>query len=83
MNNEYFRKDLGEEITALSWDGETAVVGGGRGTLQVWNLLQGAKVWAEQAHQGRVSALAVLEAGRRIVSGGEDRRVIVWRTENS
>ena len=31
----YVRKDLGEEVTCLCWDGETAVIGGGRGTLQV------------------------------------------------
>ena len=31
----HVRKDLGEEVTCLCWDGETAVIGGGRGTLQV------------------------------------------------
>ncbi|XP_023319661.1 protein FAN [Eurytemora carolleeae] len=75
-----FRKDLGEEITALVWDGETTVVGGGRGTLQVWNLLQGTKIHAEKVHEGRISALAVLDQGRTVLSGGEDRRVIAWRT---
>ena len=74
------RKDLGEEITALVWDGETTVVGGGRGTLQVWNLLQGTKILAEKVHEGRISALAVLDQGRTVLSGGEDRRVIAWRT---
>ena len=40
---------MGEEITSLCWDGNQAVVGGGRGTLQVWTLLPANRLWAEKA----------------------------------
>ena len=40
---------MGEEITSLCWDGGVALVGGGRGTLQLWNLLAGSRLWAEKA----------------------------------
>ena len=29
------RRDIGEEVTALAWDGDQAIVGGGRGSIQV------------------------------------------------
>jgi len=76
-----FRKDLGEEVTCLCWDGETAVIGGGRGTLQVWNLLEPREIWLERtAHQGRITALTVINNGKQVISGGEDRRLIVWNS---
>jgi len=90
-----FRRDIGEEVTALAWDGDQAIVGGGRGSIQIWNLFDNAKIWEEpNAHTGRVTSLVmsqginrttgptshVIDNKRILVSGGEDRRVIVWKT---
>jgi hypothetical protein len=59
-----------------------AVVGGGRGLLGLWDLVEGREVWRDQAgHDGRVTALAVGDQGRLVISGGEDRRVIIWRPD--
>ena len=59
-----------------------AVVGGGRGLLALWDLVEGCEVWREgAAHEGRVTALAVGDQGRLVISGGEDRRVIIWRPD--
>ena len=41
---------------------------------------QGTRIWSEKVHEGRITALAVLDQGGQIISGGEDRRVIAWRT---
>ena len=59
-----------------------AVIGGGRGLLALWDLVEGCEVWREgAAHEGRVTALAVGDQGRLVISGGEDRRVIIWRPD--
>ena len=71
---------MGEEVTSLQWDGERALVGGARGSLQLWSLMHARRLWAEErVHDGRITALAVVDCGRGFVSGGEDRRVIVWK----
>ena len=80
-----FSKNVGEEVVCLAWDGVLALVGGGRGELSVWDLARG-KGEPEsrtRAHVGRVTAMAVgRDRGNLIVvTGGEDRRVIVWRPQ--
>jgi hypothetical protein len=47
-------------------------------------LVEGCKLWREEgggSHQGRITALAVGDQGRLVISGGEDKRVIIWRPE--
>ena len=85
-----FSRNVGEEVLCLAWDGEVAAMGGGRGHVILWNLTQapgaGEPGTRVRAHTGPVTSLAVMEAaeagaGVVIVTGGEDRRVIVWRQE--
>ena len=73
---------MGEELTALAWDGRTALVGGGSGDLRIWDLYRGSEVLRIPAHQGPVTTLAVSGCGDEFrptfVTGGEDRKVVVW-----
>lgn len=73
-----FSKDLGEELNCLAWDGRIAILGGGSGHLLGWNMLSGEPLFKIQAHKGPVTAIAVSEDGNFIVTGGDDRKVIVW-----
>ena len=80
-----FSKNVGEEVTCLVWDGVTGVVGGGQGEVSVWDLSRAGQgpVLSVQAHKGRVTSMDVRRdtGGLTLVTGGEDKRVIVWRLE--
>jgi len=80
-----FSKNVGEEVVCLAWDGVLALVGGGLGQLSVWNLAIGKREPESRiiGHTGRVTAMAVGEDDGNIIvaTGGEDRRVIVWKAQ--
>ena len=83
-----FNKKVGEEVTSLAWDGVTGVMAGAGGTLQIWDLTHssGQPLLRIVGHQGRVTGLDLgrdKEGRILIVTGGEDRRVIVWRLETA
>ena len=75
--------DLGEELTCLAWDGRTVVVGGGSGSLSLWDMERGQPLARiAQCHDGPITALHVSNCGNYIITGGEDRRVVVWTTKD-
>jgi len=79
-----FSKNVGEEVISLAWDGVMVIMGGGQGDIIVWDLAPGTRdhqLTRVRGHSGRVTSLAVQhleEHGVVVVSGGDDRRVIVW-----
>ena len=83
-----FSKNVGEEVICLAWDGVMGIMGGGHGDVSVWDLARGSGepvFRVKRAHQGRVTSLHTRGSGDGegvvVVTGGEDRRVIVWRQE--
>ena len=48
------------------------------GNLSLWDLHQGVDIMRFPAHKGPVTVLAVSDDGDYVVTGGEDRRVVVW-----
>ena len=76
-----FSKKVGQEVTCIAWDGVVALVAGGRGDLSYWDLSQGSQGLVVGGHTGRVTAMAVDSSGGTLVTAGEDKRVILWRTE--
>ena len=83
-----FNKKVGEEVTSLAWDGVTGLMAGAGGTLTVWDLTHssGQPLVRLAAHEGRVTGLHLArdkEGRSLVVTGGEDRRVIVWRLETA
>ena len=72
--------DLGEELNCLAFDGQTILVGGGSGALSVWDILHVRSVGKIQAHKGPITSLWVSEDGQFLATGGDDRRVVVWKS---
>ena len=63
----------------ISADGRRAVsVGGGDGTVRVWDLDTGQQQAQLSGHDGPVAAVAVSADGRRAVSGSGDGTVRAW-----
>lgn len=55
------------------------MVGGGSGTLTLFDLFKGEeRLKIPSAHVGPITTLCVSEDGDFVVTGGEDRRVVVW-----
>ncbi|CAB4066679.1 NSMAF [Lepeophtheirus salmonis] len=75
-----FSKDLGEELNCLAWDGQTVLIGGGSGDVSIWDLQKVTFKTRFKAHKGPVKTLCVSSNGDHVVTGGDDRRVIVWKT---
>ncbi|KAF8839939.1 WD40 repeat-like protein [Paxillus ammoniavirescens] len=50
-------------------------------TVRVWNVENGEQEGTSMEHGGWVHALAVTGDGKRILSGGADKRITVWDSE--
>lgn len=58
------------------------VSGSEDGTVWAWDILEGKNVVREVAHAGKVvSAVAVNDGRREMVTAGVDGTVVIWRTE--
>lgn len=65
-------------VVAVSPGGETLAVGGGTGTLVLWDLHRQSEAARLAGHQGNVLAVAFDAGGTRLATGGEDGTVRVW-----
>ena len=72
---------LDEELNCLAFDGRTILVGGGSGTLSIWDIFHVKLIGKISAHQGPITCLWVSENGDFVATGGDDRRVVVWTTK--
>ena len=81
-----FNKRLEEEVTCLAWDGVVGVVAGAEGSLAVWHLARPTSqpLVRLTGHQARVTGLDLgtdQQGHLLMVTGADDRRIIVWRLE--
>jgi WD40 repeat protein len=67
---------------ALTPDGRWALVAR-EGDIHVWNVATGEEVSALHGHDGRITALAVAESGRRAISGAADGSLVLWDVAKS
>jgi WD40 repeat protein len=66
------------DIVAFSGDGKTLATSGGS-TLRLWDVVTGKEVPAPgDGHQSAVQALAFLEDGKTLVTGGKDHTLRHW-----
>lgn len=63
---------------ALACVGELAFAGG-NATLDVWDLERGKLGAGVAAHRDKITALAIADEGRVLVSASEDGRIKLWR----
>lgn len=73
----------GTTSVSYSPHGRFAAVGCADGTVQVVDTEQGRQIHTFHAHRGTVHAVAWSQNGTRIVSGGEDHYLRVWRVPSA
>lgn len=66
----------------LSQDGQTAYTAAWKGGISVWDVAQSRSVMNWQAHQQSANALDVSEDQLRLVSVGNDGRIVVWTRQS-
>lgn len=64
-----------DEETAVSISGGRAV---GKNELKVWEFQSGAELATAEAHEGKVTALALTRDGKTIATGSQDKSVVLW-----
>ncbi|CAH1391564.1 unnamed protein product [Nezara viridula] len=74
-----FSKCHVEKLKCLTWDGTTLLVGGAQGSLYLWDLINVILVKQFEAHQGAVLSITAADDGSVIVTGGEDKKIKIWR----
>jgi len=62
---------------ALSADGNMAISSSDR-TLRVWDIAAGKEIRTLGGHEGLVTAIALADDGKTVISGSEDKTLKVW-----
>ncbi|MFD1551563.1 caspase family protein [Putridiphycobacter roseus] len=66
-------------VMAYSPDGALLAVGGkGDHDIKVWDIVSGKIIGTLSGHQASVNAIQFNEEGTKIISGGADKKVIIW-----
>uniref|UniRef100_A0A8C9WUX3 Neutral sphingomyelinase activation associated factor n=1 Tax=Scleropages formosus TaxID=113540 RepID=A0A8C9WUX3_SCLFO len=70
-----------EPQRCFCWDGDTVLSGTVSGELLVWDLMAGKVTHRIPAHTGPLTAMWMNEQCSSIITGGEDKQVIFWKTQ--
>ncbi|XP_078136441.1 protein FAN isoform X4 [Sander vitreus] len=71
-----------EEQRCFCWDGSSVLCGGQSGDLLLWDLLSNTVTQRIPAHSGAVTALWMSELCSTVITGGEDRQIILWKLQS-
>lgn len=52
-------------------------------TLKIYNLLEGRPIYTITGHIGKVTSVAFSEDGKHFATGGQDHKLMIWRTNFS
>ncbi|XP_014249763.1 protein FAN-like isoform X1 [Cimex lectularius] len=74
-----FSKCLIQKLKCLAWDGKTLLIGGAHGSLYLWDLVNVTLVKEIKAHNGAILSICVADDGGVVVTGGEDKKLKIWR----
>ena len=67
---------------AITSDGRIAATGSDRGKLFLWDCATGARLRELRSHKDLIQALRFTEDGTRLISGGWDHDLRVWRVDS-
>ena len=67
---------------AITSDGRIATTGSDRGKLFLWDCATGARLRELRSHKDLIQALRFTEDGTRLISGGWDHDLRVWRVDS-
>ncbi|XP_001606594.3 protein FAN [Nasonia vitripennis] len=69
---------LEEEAVSLAWIHSFLLIGDLKGDLLMWDPQTAAFISKFYCHQGPLVSLAVSPDNKKVITGGQDRKVIVW-----
>ncbi|KAM4606320.1 protein FAN isoform 2-T3 [Polymixia lowei] len=70
-----------EEQRCFCWDGSTVLSGGQSGNLLLWDLLSNTVTKRIPGHSGAVTAMWMNEQRTTVITGGEDKQIIFWKSQ--
>ncbi|XP_042366691.1 protein FAN [Plectropomus leopardus] len=71
-----------EEQRCFCWDGHSVLCGGQSGDLLLRDLLSNTVTQRIPAHSGAVTAMWMSELCSTVITGGEDRQIILWKLQS-
>ncbi|XP_029671745.1 protein FAN-like isoform X3 [Formica exsecta] len=77
-NTQIYSVSLESEPLTLTWMKTFLLIGDNDGNLNIWNHQGAVFVSRIQCHDGPLCALAVIADSNLMITGGKDRKVIVW-----
>src|SRR5207249_2774652 len=69
----------GVRVMAFSPDGKLLAIGGGEGTVRLWDSLSGQAKGELRQHKAPIRALAFSSDSQTLLSGSEDQTAQLWR----
>ncbi|KAG5342883.1 FAN protein, partial [Acromyrmex heyeri] len=81
-STQIYSVSLESEPLTLTWMGMFLLIGDNDGNLNIWNHQEAVFIPQIHCHDGPLCALAVTADSNLIITGGKDRKVIVWKCHN-
>ncbi|XP_069182545.1 protein FAN-like isoform X5 [Procambarus clarkii] len=70
--------NLQENVRCVAWEGRLVIAGGESGDIIMFDMGTGLVIKRFPAHNGPITCLAVSPDNLHLVTGSEDRKVILW-----
>ncbi|XP_015108694.1 protein FAN isoform X1 [Diachasma alloeum] len=67
--------------TVLSWSGSILLVGDDKGNVNLWDSQEATFLAKTLCHDGPLTAITTTIDNNKIITGGNDRRIIVWNCD--
>ncbi|XP_029048246.1 protein FAN-like isoform X1 [Osmia bicornis bicornis] len=77
-STQIYRTTLEYEPLTLSWFETFLLIGDSNGNINVWNRQGGTFITKIHCHDGPVNALSVSAENNIILTGGKDKKIIIW-----
>ncbi|XP_011299588.1 protein FAN-like [Fopius arisanus] len=69
---------LEDEPLVLSWLGSILLIGDAKGNINLWDSQEATFLSTTPCHNGPLTAITTTTDNNKIITGGNDRRIIVW-----